>query len=809
MKEYIKQNKMDVQILNRISKAPHFHQEVELVYVMEGELRLYVMEREYHLKRGDLCVINSNEEHRMEAQDEIMTAHIFIAYSLIRSVYNGVSSFFFCNSVSEDDERYEKLRELLNQLLKRKMLCEKEPEECRNEYEYLSVFYKVLGYLTSNFLKKAKTDAGMSMQQKSQMRTLQINEYIMNNYSQPISLKSLCDTLYLSEGYLSRYFKKIYNMSFSAYLRQIRLSNAMSELMYTDKAILQIALDNGFSSISFFNKVFKEEYGKSPSSLRNSAKEIEKKEEDVDSLVLNQKLEKYLYSMEEEQEDKRKVKKIKKTFQVKDGEMVPQFWNTAINIGQASDLLNHEVRKQILQMKETMHFKYIRFWSLFSDRVLMGKDEKRGLYNFSKLDNILDFLVENGLKPFFDMEEKVKRVNRTEKDFLLYEEKMKTIDSIQTWEEFIRQLIVHLVRRYGIEEVNTWKMEMISNGYCLKGTSETDGFFQIFKCTYSMIKKHAPHMEVGGCGIFPDHLRQLEKQGINLWEEWIRRAPLPDFISFMIFAYEADEEGKEQFGKKSEDPDYLINSIREIRKDLVQHGLSGQKIYITEWNLTVSDRNRLNDHCFHGAYVMKSIMDVFGEIDMLCYFIGSDIYTEYYDSVLLIHGGQGLLTRDGITKPSGFAFRFLKKLKPYFIDRTENCLLTTDRRNQYSLVCHNMKNLNYMYYLQSEEAMEGDKLWKNFSEWNPLTLELSIKDVENGDYRITIQKINEKSGSIQDIWADLEQTEDLSDSEIRYLRRAAVPRMIMRKFCVEDKCIQIELRMRPNEIAYINLEKIS
>ena len=808
MREYIKKNKMDVQILSRLPKDTHFHQEVELVYVMEGELRLYVMEREYHLKRGDICVINSNEEHRIETQGEITTAHLFITYSLIRSVYNGVSSFFFCNSTSEDDERYEKLRELLNQLLKRKMFCEKEAEEEQHEYEYLSVFYKVLGYLTSNFIKKAKTDAGMSMQQKSQMRTLQINEYIMNNYNQPISLKSLADTLYLSEGYLSRYFKKIYNMSFSAYLRQVRLSHAMSELMYTDKAILQIALDNGFSSISFFNKVFKEEYGKSPSHIRNSAKEMEKKEEDMDSLVLNQKLEKFIYSMEEEQESKKRAKIIRKTFQVEDGEKIPQFWNTAINIGQASDLQNHEVRKQILRMKDSMHFRYIRFWSLFSDRMIMRNDEEIGQYNFTKLDNILDFLVENGLKPFFDMEEKIKRVNRTDKDFLLYEEKNNKVDSLQIWEEFIRQLIMHLVRRYGIEEVNTWKMEVIFDGYCLKGIDPTDSFFQIFKCTYSIIKKHAPHMEIGGCGFFPDYLCHLEKRGMNFWEEWIRRAPLPDFISFMIFAYEADPEGKERFGKKSEDPDYLKNSIRKIRAELIQHGLSGQKIYITEWNLTVSDRNKLNDHCFHGAYVMKNIIDVFGEIDMLCYFTGTDIYTEYYDTVWLMHGGEGLLTRDGIAKPSGFAFRFLKKLKPYFIDKTENCLLTTDRRNQYSLVCHNMKNLNYMYYLQSEETLEWDKLWKNFDEWNPLTLKLCIKGVENGNYQMTIQKINEKSGSIQDIWADLEYIQDLSDSEIKYLHRATVPRMIIRKFCVEDECIEIELRMRPNEIGYINLEKM-
>ncbi len=135
-----------------------------------------------------------------------------------------------------------------------------------------------------------------------------------------------------------------------------------------------------------------------------------------------------------------------------------------------------------------MHFRYIRFWSLFSDRMIMRNDEEIGQYNFTKLDNILDFLVENGLKPFFDMEEKIKRVNRTDKDFLLYEEKNNKVDSLQIWEEFIRQLIMHLVRRYGIEEVNTWKMEVIFDGYCLKGIDPTDSFFQIFKCTYSIIK---------------------------------------------------------------------------------------------------------------------------------------------------------------------------------------------------------------------------------------------------------------------------------------------------------------------------------
>ena len=107
-----------------------------------------------------------------------------------------------------------------------------------------------------------------------------------------------------------------------------------------------------------------------------------------------------------------------------------------------------------------MRFRYVRFWSLFSSQVLMEKDPNVDYYNFNHLDNILDFLVDNGLKPFFDMEEKTRRVNKTHKDFLVYEEKRKMVESIQSWEDFIRQMIAHLIRRYGLEEVNTWKMEV-------------------------------------------------------------------------------------------------------------------------------------------------------------------------------------------------------------------------------------------------------------------------------------------------------------------------------------------------------------
>ena len=211
--------------------------------------------------RGDICVINSNEEHSMESPGESMSVHIYILYQVLSSVYNGVSSFFICNSVLDDNESYEELRSLLDQLLKQKILSEKNTEARSGKFDILAAFYRMLAFLTSNYIQQTKTDLALTMQQKSQLRIMQINDYIMNHFSQPISLKTLSDDLYLSEGYLSRFFKKHYHMSFTAYLRQIRLANAMNELMYTDRPILEIALDNGFSSVSFFNRVFKDEYG--------------------------------------------------------------------------------------------------------------------------------------------------------------------------------------------------------------------------------------------------------------------------------------------------------------------------------------------------------------------------------------------------------------------------------------------------------------------------------------------------------------------------------------------------------------------
>ena len=74
-----------------------------------------------------------------------------------------------------------------------------------------------------------------------------------------------------------------------------------------------------------------------------------------------------------------------------------------INGGSAADLLRSEVQEHIILLKETLHFQYVRFWNIFSDAMLIDVTLQNGEQNFSQLDSILDFLLQQGLKPVIEL----------------------------------------------------------------------------------------------------------------------------------------------------------------------------------------------------------------------------------------------------------------------------------------------------------------------------------------------------------------------------------------------------------------------
>lgn len=71
-----------------------------------------------------------------------------------------------------------------------------------------------------------------------------------------------------SKEHLSRCMKKYYNMTPGEYLNGIKLEQVALLLETTDETVLNIMLECGFNNVSYFNQLFKKEYGITPSRYR-------------------------------------------------------------------------------------------------------------------------------------------------------------------------------------------------------------------------------------------------------------------------------------------------------------------------------------------------------------------------------------------------------------------------------------------------------------------------------------------------------------------------------------------------------------
>ncbi len=90
-------------------------------------------------------------------------------------------------------------------------------------------------------------------------------DFIDSNYTENLTLSEIARIAALSENHLLRCFKQVFNMSPFKYMSTLRIQEAGRQLRGSDKAISEIAMDMGYSSMSNFSHYFKSIMGASPS----------------------------------------------------------------------------------------------------------------------------------------------------------------------------------------------------------------------------------------------------------------------------------------------------------------------------------------------------------------------------------------------------------------------------------------------------------------------------------------------------------------------------------------------------------------
>lgn len=251
----------------------HWHDEMEIIYVRKGRLLVHIEEEEYILTSGQVLIVNTRQLHLMVIEDmsvdydtllfslELISfqADDLLEQTIFRPLRNG--QLIFPNRVCEQVLTTENLA-----LLEEIVAINKQKRNLYQMETRVLLLRFLLEVLRNTTLIKTGNNTGDDIQR-------QMLEYIRIHYKEGVSLADLSEEFHLSSKYLSRYFKEKFHLTFSEYVDHLRMSQAKELLENTNMNITEIAMECGFSSVSFFIRRFTGKNGCSPHKWRKQLKE--------------------------------------------------------------------------------------------------------------------------------------------------------------------------------------------------------------------------------------------------------------------------------------------------------------------------------------------------------------------------------------------------------------------------------------------------------------------------------------------------------------------------------------------------------
>lgn len=251
----------------------HLHEFYEIFYILEGSIAHEVNGEVCMLHAGDIGFLNLTDTHSFLREPGNTCKHrdIVIQVDFFESVCEFIGTDFkqaYINNqlpkiVSlpfERIERYESriintiafsdMNTNLNMAIIKALLvsllnCLIEEEKQNNTQYYPMWFSNLLGRFHMNECLKAGLD-------------------------------NILAPFHFTKPYMCRTFQKYMGCTMTDYLNDIRLQQAAFQLQYTDDTILSICNAVGFSSVSYFNTVFKRKYGMAPNTFRKQQKHLSK-----------------------------------------------------------------------------------------------------------------------------------------------------------------------------------------------------------------------------------------------------------------------------------------------------------------------------------------------------------------------------------------------------------------------------------------------------------------------------------------------------------------------------------------------------
>jgi AraC-like DNA-binding protein len=249
-----------------VSAPAHWHQHLEFVCVLDGQLNYKINNTNYHLNKGDLIFANPKVIHSTLAVSANEAIVLQIPYELLKEYIPDIDHIYFDCDFNHIDEKsaeaLDKIKSILNHLY---VTYDKKPQG----YSLLiySRIFELLFIMYYTF-RKDKQNNYTNLSDKYLNRLEPILDYIENHYCEKITLAEIAAHANLTPTYFERFFKNCMGCTLMQYINSIRLDKCYNELLNTDQSSSYISANHGFTNYKYFVKLFKEQYHCMPSSLR-------------------------------------------------------------------------------------------------------------------------------------------------------------------------------------------------------------------------------------------------------------------------------------------------------------------------------------------------------------------------------------------------------------------------------------------------------------------------------------------------------------------------------------------------------------
>ena len=338
---------------------------------------------------------------------------------------------------------------------------------------------------------------------------------------------------------------------------------------------------------------------------------------------------------------------------------LPHFWEMCAGSDRTAVGLRDQWRQDLVRAHRDFGMQSVRCHGLFDDEMGIAA-QGAGDYNFLYVDQIYDFMIEHGVRPFVELSFMPEAFASSGNRIFSYKGNTSPPRNWQDWYDMVQAFTRHCVQRYGIGEVVGWRFEVWNEPNIDFWTGTQEQYFELYRKSVLAIKSVDKRLQVGGPATaqldwIPDLIRYCAGKDLPL-----------DFVSSHI--YPLDPQGHIFTGDKMYTYEEVIpRGVAQVKHQVESSAMPHLPIWITEWSSS------------NLAFIAHTIKECIGLADAMAYWTFSNVFEEQGVPRGIFNSSYGMIGQWGIPRPALHAFALMHKLGETQLRTSEGPVLATRR----------------------------------------------------------------------------------------------------------------------------------